>query len=253
MYPAKNKKKEQHMHTTQRDARIAGGLYLLAGGLGAFSELFVRANIYVPNNPFETSQIMMQAASLFRAGMLAELAMAVLYLFLALALFKLLKQVNRTHAVAMVVLVVCCVPVVCVSVVSQYAALHTLLDAEYLSVFSETQIQALSYLLFNIQKIGYLVAAVFFGLWLLPLGLLVFRSGFLPKVFGVLLISACGAYLLEIVLVIFKLKPLYFLFDFTMPVYAVAELGFIFWLLVLGVDVKRWSEKQKTSTATVTD
>ncbi len=253
MYPAKNKKKEQHMHTTQRDARIAGGLYLLAGGLGAFSELFVRANIYVPNNPFETSQIMMQATSLFRAGMFAELAMAVLYLFLALALFKLLQHVNKAHAVAMVGLVGCCVPVICGAVISQYAALHIIVDAEYLSVFTEAQVQALSHLLFNIQSISYDVASIFFGLWLLPLGLLVFRSGIFPRVFGVLLISACGAYMVESVLVLFELRQLYYLFDFTQPVYAVAELGFIFWLLVRGANVKRWSENQNPSTITVTD
>lgn len=231
------------MQTIQKDARIAGGLYLLAGGLGAFSELFVRGEIYVSKNPLETSQNLMQAGTLFRVGMLAELAMAVLYLFLAMALYKVLKNVNKANAIAMVVLVVCCVPVVCVSVVSQYAALHVLVDADYLSVFSEVQIQALSYLLFNIQRIGYLVAAVFFGLWLLPLGLLVYRSGFLPRAFGVLLIAACCAYLLEVLLVLFKLKPLYFLFDFTMPVYAVAELGFIFWLLVRGTNVQHHPEE----------
>lgn len=239
------------MQTIKRDARLAGGLYLLAGGLGAFAELFVRGQVYVPGRPFETSQIIMNADFIVRAGIFAELGMAVLYLFLAFSLYNLLKHVSKATAVSMVGLVACCVPVVFVATTSQYAALHILTDADYLSVFTESQLQALSFLMLNIQGIGYLTAQVFFGLWLLPLGILVFRSGFLPRAFGILLISACVAYMVEFILVLFELKSFYMLFDWTMPVYATAELGFIFWLLAFGVDEEKWSMSQATNPITV--
>ncbi|MCD4844290.1 MAG: DUF4386 domain-containing protein [Methanosarcinales archaeon] len=84
-----------------------------------------------------------------------------------------------------------------INALNQFAVLLLLSGADYLIVFGANQLNALVMLFLNLHKYGYFIAQIFFGLWLLPLGYLIFKSGYFPKILGILVMIACFGHLLE--------------------------------------------------------
>ncbi len=117
------------------------------------------------------------------------------FLLSAWALYVLLKPVNKDLALLFVLLNLGGVVIHCTSQVSEFAAMLLLSGADYLQVFQADQLQALAMLFLSLYKNGFMIAQIFLGLWLLPLGYLVFKSGFLPRILGILLIIDCFAML----------------------------------------------------------
>lgn len=232
-------------HSINKTARIAGLLYLLLAIFGGGAEFLVRKSMIVPGDAAATATNILAAEWTFRLGFLAELTGQVVFVFLVMALYSILKPVNRNQAVLMVTFVVIAVTITCLNMLNQFAALFFLVEPAYLTVFNPEQLQALALLFLNMHKVGYLIAQVFFGLWLLPLGILVYKSGFFPRLLGILLVVACAGYLADVV--IFTLYPSVdlVLSEFTF----VGELLLLFWLLVKGVNVERW-ETRALATAT---
>jgi hypothetical protein len=222
-----------------KTARIAGFLYLILAVCGGFAEFFVRQNLIVAGDAVTTVNNIVASESLFRLGFVSELIGQVVFVFLVLALYRLLAPVDRNQAVLMVLLVVVAVTITCLNMLNQFAALLLVNGSGYLSVFTPDQIDALAMLFLNLHKVGYLIAQVFFGLWLLPLGYLIYKSGFLPKLIGILLMVACFGYLLDVL--IFALLPDVELVvsEFTF----VGELLLLLWLLIKGVNVERWQAR----------
>jgi len=221
------------MNSLKTTARTAGVLYLLLAVTGGFSMLYV-PSLIVPGDAAATASNIMASESLVRTGIVSGLICQVVFVFLVLALYKLFKGVNETYASVMVALVVAAVPVAFLNMLNQLAALHVLSNVSYLRVFETDQLYALAMLFIDLHSQGLLIVEIFWGLWLLPLGLLVIKSRFMPRLLGVLLIVAFFGYLID------------FMVRLVFPVHAAmvspiagaskfGELAMIFWLLIKGV------------------
>lgn len=219
-----------------RTARLAGALYLALMPFGFFGIIYVPSVLVVPGDAATTSRNIMASEWLFRSGTVSHLISQVIFIFLVLALYRLLKPVNKRHAMLMVVLALPAVPIAFLSEVNHLAALRLLANADD-GAFTANQVQAQAMLFLDMRENGILFALVFWGLWLLPLGLLVFRSGFLPKLLGVLLVISGAGYVIDSGTQL--LSPgLATISQFTF----VGEILLTLWLLIRGVNVEQWQE-----------
>lgn len=211
-------------------ARSAGLLYLLLAITGAFGTFLVPLMLVVPGDATATADRIRASEALLRLGIASELISSTLLIFVVLALYRLFKEVDPRRAALMVVLAVVSVPISFVGAVSELGALGLLSGADYLSVVGKPQLEALALLFLRLHATAVVVAAVFWGLWLFPLGLLGIRSGVVPRVVGVLLILAGSAYLP--VTAAFVLAPTYASLVSSVAILPQAgELSMIFWLL----------------------
>jgi hypothetical protein len=223
------------MNSINKTARTAGFLYLVLAVLSAFGLVYVPSLLIVPGDTAATANNIVTSESLFRLGFVSNLIAFTVNVFVAVLLYKLLKPVNKSMASLMVILILVGLGIAMLNEVNQLVAL-LLLSGNYLTTFTAEQLQALASLFLDIYQQGFSVAHIFWGLWLFPLGYLVFKSGFLPKVIGVLLIVAGVGYLVDF--------TLFFLFpDITVTVSNftfVGEVFLILWLLIMGVNVEQW-------------
>jgi uncharacterized protein DUF4386 len=183
--------------STKRLARTAGLLYLMVAIFGTFAYGYVIAKVYVPADAATTAANVAANAGLVRIGVVADLFQATLMVFLVLALYRLLKHVNPNVGRAMVVLVVISTAITCLNLVFEFASLLVATDASYAAAFGTAGASALVLLLLDIQHYGYLIAQIFFGLWLVPLGYLAFKSEMFPKALGVVLIAGGVSYVAD--------------------------------------------------------
>ena len=225
------------MASEKRLARIAGSLYVVVAVLGVFAELIVRAGIVESGNAAATANNIRASATLFRYGFAADLVQATFFLLTAMALYLLLRHVNEMVARAMVVFVAVSVAIICLSLLNQYTALSLATGEDYAQSFGASGSDALAGLFADMHAAGYLIAQTFFGLWLLPLGYLVNRSGYFPKVLGVLLTIACFGYLVDTFATFLAPGVAERIEAVVVAPAAVGELAFVAWLLVKGVRI----------------
>ena len=219
------------MTSEKQLARIAGSLYLVVAVLGGFAELIVRTSVIEPGDAAATAENIRSSATLFRVGFVADLVQATFFLFTAFALYLLLKHVHTLVAQAMVTLVAIAVAIISLNLLNQYMALSIATGASALGRAGSDQ---LTMLFVDMHHNGYLIAQMFFGLWLVPLGYLVVRSGYFPKWLGVALALGGLAYVVDL-LVLFlapgvgeTISPYVLI-----PVYS--EVVFVVYLLIKGV------------------
>jgi len=218
----------------KKTARIAGVLNLLVIVFGMFAELYVNIRLIVPGDATITASNIKASELLYRIGFMSGLFHHTCFLVLVLVLYKLLKPVNKTHAALMVVFGLSAVPIMMLNMLNQFAALLILSGADYLTVFTADQLRALAMLFLDFHNHGYFIAGMFSGLFLLPLGFLVFKSGYIPRILGVLLIMGCFGYLLELFTVF--VFPSYETVSYLgLAVAIIAEFSLTFWLLLKGV------------------
>ena len=222
------------MTPTARDARVAGLLYLFITITGVFNLIYVPGRLLVRGNAAATAANLLAHESLFRIDLLVSVASSVGYVFLALALYRLLAGVDQRHAVTMVVLVLVQLPQSFVSELTHLAALLLVRGADFLAVFDRPQREALAMLFLRLDDQGTIVSQAFWGLWLFPLGLLVWRSGFLPRVLGGWLIANGFAYLATSVTGLLWPAQLALVSKVTFPV-LLGEVAFMLWLVAFGV------------------
>lgn len=218
-------------------ARVAGFLYLLVIPLGIFGALYVPSRLIVPGNAAATAGNLMASESLFRLGIVSDLLAPIVLILVVLALYQLLKPVNKTMALLMVRFVLAGAPMSMLNKLNQFAALQFLSGADYLEVFPPGQLQALSLLFLRLHNQGSTIAFLFWGLWLFPLGYLVFKSGFFPGILGILLMIACFGYLAD---------SFASLLGYSLNLGMFAALGevlFMLWLLIKGVKVEQWRKR----------
>lgn len=185
----------------RRLARTAGLYYLVVAVLGPFALLYVPERVYVPGDAAATAANLVANESLVRLGLVADLAQATFMLFVVLALYRLLHHVGRNTARAMVVFVAVAVAIMCLNAAHQLGAVLVATDpAAYASALGADGSDAVVLLLLDLQHHGVLVAQIFFGLWLFPMGLLAYRSTMLPRLVGILLMAATCSYLLDVLL-----------------------------------------------------
>src|ERR1700736_227878 len=186
------------MPSPKRVARIAGVLYLLVGIFGGFAEGYVEPKMYVAGNAAATAANVIANAGLVRLGVVADLLDGTFFVFLALALYILLRHVHQGMARAMLVLVILATGITCLSALFEFEGLRVATGGIDLGAFGAAGSSALVLLLLDAQHYGLLIAQIFFGLWLAPLGYLAYRSGWFPRVLGVVLIAACASYLVDL-------------------------------------------------------
>lgn len=221
------------MTFTSDRARFAGLLYILASIPGFFSLAYVPGKLFVHGDATATAINIASHETLFRLGIAADLIGQCMFVFVALALYELLKGVDRRYALAMLTLILVAIPIALLNEVNSMGALVMARGDDYLSVFSTAQRYALSRLFLILRSCGFDVAGIFWGLWLFPLGVLVYRSRFLPRFLGVLLIIGTFAYLANSFTSL--LLPQYEtqVSRWMDPLQAV-ELVFMLWLLIKG-------------------
>lgn len=219
------------MNSTKQTARIAGLLYVLASIPGVFCLLYIPSRFIVWGDAAATANKILSSEFVFRLGIVSELISFTGFIFVVSALYRLFHGVNKTCASLMVTLVLISIPISLVNVLNEIAALTLIRGADFLSVFDKPQRDALATLFLDLHFQGFMVAQVFWGLWLIPFGLLVFKSGFLPRILGVLLIIACFGYLTNS-LDAFGMLP--HVVSRVIGQLTICELPIIFWLLIRG-------------------
>jgi hypothetical protein len=163
---------------------------------GFFAMGYVPGKVIVHGNATATANNIAASETLVRLGIASQLIGQAGFIFVALALYDLLKGVNRRQASLMVTLIVVSIPIAFVNELNSIAALVLVRGADFLSVFEKPQRDALAMLFLNLHGHGFTVAEIFWGLWLFPLGLLVYRSRFLPRFLGVWLALAGFAWVI---------------------------------------------------------
>ncbi len=228
------------MNATKKAARVAGSLYLLASIPGVFCLLYIPSAFIVRGDATATANKILNSEFVFRIGILSELISYIGFIFVVRALYRLLNGVNKAHASLMATLMLVSIPISLLNVLNEIAALTLIRGADFLSVFDKPQRDALAMLFLNLHFQGFMVAQVFWGLWLIPFGVLVFKSGFLPRILGILLIIACFGYLANS-LVAFGLLPAD-VFSRIAGQLTICELPIILWLLIRGAKDQPLSE-----------
>ncbi|MBU4511106.1 DUF4386 domain-containing protein [bacterium] len=223
------------MNSIKKTARIAGLLYLITAITGIFGE-YVRSTLIVYGDAAATASNIMASESLFRIGFISDLTMITCYFLTACVLYMLLKPVNKNIALLFVLFTLGSVSVLFINALNQFAALLLLSGAGYLTIFGADQLNALAMLFLNLHKYGYTISQIFFGLWLLPLGYLIFKSGYFPRILGILVMIACFGHLLEFFQIF--LFPGYEVIAYPGLVAAmIGEFSLIFWLLIKGAKI----------------
>src|SRR5437879_704232 len=224
------------MHPLKKAARIACAMYLSMVITGPFSLMYVPSKLIVRGNAVATADNILAHETLFRLSILADLVGQVIFICLAIALYRLLSGVNKIWAALMVALVLVSAAVGFVNTLNDIAALILFRGADFLAVFDKAQRDALGMLFIRLHTQGIFIDEMFWGLWLFPFGLLVYRSGFLPRFIGVWLMINCFGYVVLSVIALFF--PAYYetAFQMAQPV-LFGELTIMLWLLIKGAKV----------------
>jgi hypothetical protein len=230
---------KEEMVSIQRTARLAGFLYVLTIPLSVFGFFYVPSRLIVPGDAAATATNIMASEGLFRSGIVSWLIAQTIFVVLPLVLYKLLNPVNKTHALLMVIFILLAIPIAFINEVNNLAVLLLLSGADYLKLFQVDQLRAQVMFLLDLHGQGIGIARVFWGLWLFPLGYLIFKSGFLPRILGVIVMMGCFGYLIDSA--IFFLLP-----NVDAAVSHVTGLGEILlalWLLIKGINVEQWEKR----------
>jgi hypothetical protein len=217
-----------------RTARFAGLCYLIFILTLSISTQ-IRSQFIVSDDAAATANNILANELLFRIGFVTEIISAIFFFLAAWALYVLLKPVNKNLALLFLLLNLGGVAVECINMLNLFAALPLLSGADYLSVFSADQLQAQALLYLDQYSNGFMIAQIFYGAWLLPLGYLVYRSGFLPRPLGILLIID-GVGILFWFLQYFLLPGHEEISYPSLAVGLIAEGSLTLWLLVKGVE-----------------
>jgi len=224
------------MNSTKKQARVAGLLYLLASIIGFFCLAYVPGKLIVSGDATATANRIRASETLLRLGIASELIAFTIFIFVVLALYRLFKAVSEKHAVAMATLLLISIPISLLNLLNEIAALVLVSGASFLSAFEKDQLDALAYMFLRLHGQGFIVAQIFWGLWLFPFGILVIRSGFIPRFLGYLLFIAASGYLASSFTSLLLPSYRHLVDQFAMVLEA-GELPIIFWLLIWGAKV----------------
>jgi hypothetical protein len=222
------------MNSLNKTARIAGFLYLMYMVITIPADVLGRSPLIVYGDAATTARNIMASEWQFRIGITGDLVSAVFFLLAAWALYVLLKSVNKDLALLFLLLNLGGVAVYSISLLNQFAAVLLLSGAEALKVFQSDQLQSLAMFFLDLHHNGYWIAQIFFGAWLFPLGYLVFKSGFLPRLLGVVLMASCITWTTTALLYFLYVPGYTVLTHVSFPLGFIAEFGLTLWLLIKG-------------------
>jgi hypothetical protein len=225
--------KESPHGTINKTARMAGLLYLIYIVITIVADVFGRSPLIVFGDAATTARNIMASEWQFRIGIVGDLVSIVFFLLAAWALYALLKSVNKDLALLFLLLNLGGVAVYSINLLNQFAAVLLLSGTDYLKVFQIDQLQSLAMFFLNLHHNGYWIAQIFFGAWLFPLGYLVYKSGFLPKILGLVMMVHCVGWLMTTLQ--FFLFPGFTAIKYvTYPLGFISEFGLTLWLLMMG-------------------
>ncbi len=232
-------KGENKMRTTiidlslRKTARLAGFLYLIWIITGLYGIFFIPSQTIVSGDAAATANKIIANEFLFRTSIVNDIISSTIWVFIVMTLYRLFKQVNGHQVKLMVVLVIVQIPAVFFMEALSITSLM-IFKGEILKSFELSQRQDLAMLFLKINDYGSLTLEMFWGLWLLPFGQLVYKSGFIPRILGIYLIINGIAYIL--MSITFLLLPGYkaLLMPYTYPL-LFGEVAIMLWLLIKGV------------------
>jgi hypothetical protein len=225
------------MQQTDKAARIAGALYIWLVIVGPFSLIYVPNKLIVRGNATVTANNILTHETLFRLGIAADLIGMVLFILVVMALYRLFRGVNETQASHMAALGLVSAAVGFLNVLNHIAALILFRGADFLTVFDKPQRDALGMLFIRLYSQGIVINEIFWGLWLLPFGWLVIKSGFIPRILGILLIVNCFAWV-AVSLTSLLLPDYAGVVNRYATIPETGELWIMLWLLVMGAKVQ---------------
>ena len=227
-------------------ARLAGFLYLVIAVLSGFVHFYVPGELIVSGDATTTAHNIMASEGLFRVNIAAELVILLIEVVLSVLLYVLLKPASKTLSLVVMVSRLTMTTIHAINVLNNVIVLLLLGGAGYLTVFAPDQLHALVMLFLDAYRYGFQIGIVFFALHTAVLGYAIFKSGYFPKVLGVLFMIAPLGYLIDsfalVLLANYKTGAVYFALPIT-----IAEIAFPLWLLIKGVNVEQWNKRALAS------
>ena len=217
--------------TNKKLGRYAGLTYLILIITGVVSLLYVPSQIYVSGDPMATAINIKSSESLFLFGISMELLCFLAFLILPLLLYKIFHSINKPASILMVIFVLVSIPITYVGIVNELTALDLVRSTDPISSETATDVM----ILLKAYIIGTWVAQIFWGLWLLPFGYMVYQSGLIPKFLGILLMLGCLGYIIESFgKIVWADYGDWSLAPYILIPAIIGEFGTCFWLLIMG-------------------
>lgn len=237
------------MTSRNNTARVAGILYLMMIIGGIISLAYIPSQLIVQESASKTFENITNSEFLFRIGIVSGIITFLIHILLPLVLYKLFHGINKFQANLMVIFSLISVTIYFVNVLNKFSILTLINKTDYLEKLGETQVQ--TQVMFHIDSYnnGIQISQIFWGLWLFPFGYLVYKSGFLPKLLGILLMTGCFGYL-----ILFFGRFLYSDFNNTIISEYVSypatlgEFGICLWLLIMGTNKLNFRKKTAGNT-----
>lgn len=223
--------------------RLAGVFYLAIILLGLFGEAFVRAKLVVSGDPAATAHAISASPLLWRMGIVGDLLMHVFDIPVLVVLYLLLKPVNKSLALVATFINLIQTAVLAANKLSLLVPLYLSSGSSYLTAFSPAQLQTLSYLAIKAHGYGFAVGLIFFGVACLVRGYLMFKSGYVPKVYGFLMVLAGFSYLINSFALLLAPAFAAALFPAILLPALIGELSFCLWMIVKGVNLAQWQQR----------
>jgi len=231
-----NTKTEQR---PQRLARLAGWLYLSMVPLGIFGIMYIPLNFIVAGDAAATVQEILADETIFRLSIVSSFVVQLVNLCLVLVLYKLLKPASRNVAAFMVIFFLVSIPISMLNDLNHFAVLLLAKGSETLGTFTLEQQQSLAYFFLELHEKGVQISGIFWGLWLFPMGYAIFKSGYLPRILGILLMIGCCGYLVDSIFAFLAPELGITIAQFTF----IGEVLFPLWLVTRGVNVEKWQQR----------
>jgi Domain of unknown function (DUF4386) len=223
------------MNSRKHNARLAGALYVAMGLPGAFTLVYIPSAFFVRGDAAATAQRIAASPMLYRMGVLCELLSGAFAVWLVMVLYDVFKDVDRALARVMVGLVLVMIAMGFATTLVLAAPIVLTSGARYLSAFDKQQLDALTLGALDLRNQGIRAVSMYWGLWLLPLGALVYRSRLLPQIIGVLVIAAGASYIVTCLTYFFFPRYGGIVTGPSTVLQAAGEGGFAFWMLIKGV------------------
>jgi len=225
------------MHPLDKTARVAGLLYLLVVITGLFTIMYVPGKLFVSGDATVVASNILAHQSLFRADIAISMLSELFFVATVLVLYRLLRGAGPQLAALMVLLVLLGAPLALAGIANELATLTFLRGADFLAALEQPQRDALAIMFIHLNQQADTVSEIFWGLWLLPLGVLVHRSGFLPRFLGIWLIINGLAYVVLSGTEVFLPEVLKTVSTIATPI-LLGEVAFTLWLLIIGARVQ---------------
>jgi hypothetical protein len=195
--------------------------------------MYVPLTLIVPGDASTTASNIMGNELLFRTGIATSLVTQLIHILMVLVFYQLFKTVNKDHSWLLVVFGLVGVPISMLNDLNRVAALLIVRGGDYLTAFEPSQLNALMMFFLNLNEQGVFIASIFWGLWLFPLGYLIYESGYFPKSIGIVVIVSGFSYTLD-PFTRLLLPTLAATIIPILTIFNMGELVFVLWLVVKG-------------------